>query len=61
MFKHVCVQIPKAVSAVGKENRHCEFVYGSSELNILHLPFFRNGKDPLEEFDYNDPRCNPLL
>ncbi|KZV23596.1 hypothetical protein F511_12731 [Dorcoceras hygrometricum] len=25
------------------------------------LPFFRHGKDPLEEFDYNDPRCNPLL
>ncbi|KZV31056.1 chloride channel protein CLC-a-like [Dorcoceras hygrometricum] len=23
-------------------------------------PFFRNGKDPLEDFDYNDPRCNPL-
>ncbi|KZV26442.1 UDP-glucuronate:xylan alpha-glucuronosyltransferase 3 [Dorcoceras hygrometricum] len=32
-----------------------------SELNILHLPFFHHGKDPLEDFDYNDPRCNPLL
>ncbi|KZV52780.1 hypothetical protein F511_37323 [Dorcoceras hygrometricum] len=38
-----------------------EFVSGSLELNILHLPLFRHGKDPLEEFDYNDPRCNPLL
>ncbi|KZV30254.1 hypothetical protein F511_05534 [Dorcoceras hygrometricum] len=37
------------------------FVYGSSELNLLRLPFFRNGKDPLEDFDYNDPRCNPIL
>ncbi|KZV53497.1 hypothetical protein F511_44211 [Dorcoceras hygrometricum] len=37
------------------------FVYESSELNLLHLPFFHNGKDPLEDFDYNDPRCNPLL
>ncbi|KZV20987.1 hypothetical protein F511_29602 [Dorcoceras hygrometricum] len=34
---------------------------GVSELNLLRLPFFRNGKDPLEDFDYNDPRCNPLL
>ncbi|KZV39186.1 hypothetical protein F511_16927 [Dorcoceras hygrometricum] len=32
----------------------------AQELNLLHLPFFRNGKDPLEDFDYNDPRCNPL-
>ncbi|KZV27309.1 serine/threonine protein kinase [Dorcoceras hygrometricum] len=31
-----------------------------SELNLLHLPFFRHGKDSLEDFDYNDPRCNPL-
>ncbi|KZV38798.1 conserved oligomeric Golgi complex subunit 3-like [Dorcoceras hygrometricum] len=31
-----------------------------SELNFLHLSFFRNVKDPLEDFDYNDPRCNPL-
>ncbi|KZV21475.1 hypothetical protein F511_08240 [Dorcoceras hygrometricum] len=37
------------------------FVYGSLELNLLRLPFFRNGNDPLEDFDYNDPRCNPLL
>ncbi|KZV30488.1 hypothetical protein F511_33871 [Dorcoceras hygrometricum] len=43
----------------GKE-RYAEFVSGSSELNLLHLPFFRHGKDPLEDFDYNDPRCNPL-
>ncbi|KZV33257.1 mitogen-activated protein kinase-binding protein 1 [Dorcoceras hygrometricum] len=41
--------------------KYAEFVYGSSELNLLHLPFFRNGKDPLEDFDYNDPSCNPLL
>ncbi|KZV58239.1 hypothetical protein F511_34861 [Dorcoceras hygrometricum] len=54
-------QMQKVVSAVGKENRHCEFVYGSSELNLLHLPFFRNGKDTLEDFDYNDSRCNSLL
>ncbi|KZV53545.1 tyrosine-protein kinase Lck-like [Dorcoceras hygrometricum] len=33
----------------------------SLEPNLLHLPFFRHGKDPLEDFDYNDPRCNPLL
>ncbi|KZV31029.1 serine carboxypeptidase-like 33 [Dorcoceras hygrometricum] len=32
----------------------------SSELNLLHLPFFRNEKYPLEDFDYNNPRCNPL-
>ncbi|KZV19152.1 hypothetical protein F511_10043 [Dorcoceras hygrometricum] len=37
------------------------FVSGSSELNLLHLSFFSNGKDPLEDFDYNDPHCNPLL
>ncbi|KZV57352.1 hypothetical protein F511_37966 [Dorcoceras hygrometricum] len=23
-------------------------------------PLLRNGKDPLEDFDYNDPRRNPL-
>ncbi|KZV54385.1 hypothetical protein F511_27880 [Dorcoceras hygrometricum] len=23
--------------------------------------FFRHRKDPIEVFDYNDPRCNPLL
>ncbi|KZV27107.1 hypothetical protein F511_36827 [Dorcoceras hygrometricum] len=51
----------KAVNAVGKENKHYEFVYGSSELNLLHLPFLHNGKDPLEDFDYNYPCCNPLL
>ncbi|KZV14396.1 DEAD-box ATP-dependent RNA helicase 37-like [Dorcoceras hygrometricum] len=50
----------KPVNAVGKENKHCEFVYVSSELNLLHHPFFHNGKDSLEDFDYNDPRCNPL-
>ncbi|KZV56225.1 hypothetical protein F511_20188 [Dorcoceras hygrometricum] len=32
-----------------------------SELNLIHLPFFRHGNDLLEDFDYNDPRCNPLL
>ncbi|KZV15879.1 hypothetical protein F511_21844 [Dorcoceras hygrometricum] len=37
------------------------FVYGSSKLNLLRLPFFRNEKDPLEDFDYNDACCNPLL
>ncbi|KZV34452.1 COBRA-like protein 7 [Dorcoceras hygrometricum] len=62
VFEHREIdQMQKAVSAVGKENRHCEFVYGISELNILNLPFFCNEKDPLEEFDYNDTRCNPLL
>ncbi|KZV40851.1 hypothetical protein F511_33300 [Dorcoceras hygrometricum] len=35
-------------------------VYGSSESNLLRLPFFRNGKDPLEDFDYSGPRCNPI-
>ncbi|KZV14620.1 hypothetical protein F511_42171 [Dorcoceras hygrometricum] len=39
---------------------YAEFFSGSSELNLLHLPFFRHGKDPLEDFDYNDPRCDPL-
>ncbi|KZV38364.1 hypothetical protein F511_16031 [Dorcoceras hygrometricum] len=53
-------EMQKAVNVVSKENKHCEFVYGSSELNLLHLPFFRNGKDPLEDFDYSDPRCNPF-
>ncbi|KZV21454.1 hypothetical protein F511_17885 [Dorcoceras hygrometricum] len=43
------------------KERYAEFVSESSELNLLHLPFFRHGKDPLEDFDYNDPRCNPLL
>ncbi|KZV19769.1 hypothetical protein F511_06300 [Dorcoceras hygrometricum] len=43
-------QMQKAVNAVNNENKHCEFVYGSSELNLL----------PLEDFDYSDPRCNPL-
>ncbi|KZV53011.1 hypothetical protein F511_32499 [Dorcoceras hygrometricum] len=32
-----------------------------SEKTLLCLPFFRNGNDQLEDFDYNDPRCNPLL
>ncbi|KZV20415.1 hypothetical protein F511_30645 [Dorcoceras hygrometricum] len=50
---------PSAVSS--EENVRCEFIYGSSELNLLHLPFFHNGNDPLEDFDYSDPRCNPLL
>ncbi|KZV22348.1 hypothetical protein F511_32681 [Dorcoceras hygrometricum] len=54
-------EMQKAVSAVGKENRHCEFVYGHSELNLLHIPFFRNGNDPLEDFNYNDPRSNTLI
>ncbi|KZV15543.1 F-box/FBD/LRR-repeat protein [Dorcoceras hygrometricum] len=30
-------------------------IEASSELNLLHLPFFRKGKDPLEDFDYNAP------
>ncbi|KZV50101.1 Ulp1 protease family protein [Dorcoceras hygrometricum] len=42
-----------------KEIRY-DFVCGSSELNILRLPFFCNGKDP-EDFDYSGPRCNPIL
>ncbi|KZV49479.1 hypothetical protein F511_37324 [Dorcoceras hygrometricum] len=37
------------------------FVYGSSELNLLCLPYFRNGKDPLEDFDYSSPCCNLIL
>ncbi|KZV43027.1 hypothetical protein F511_41467 [Dorcoceras hygrometricum] len=49
------------VNTENSKERYAEFVYGSSELNLLRLPFFRNGKDPLEDFDYNDPRCNPLL
>ncbi|KZV39258.1 hypothetical protein F511_14888 [Dorcoceras hygrometricum] len=43
-----------------KENT-LRFVNGSSELNLIRLLFFRNGKDPIEDFDYNDPRFNPLL
>ncbi|KZV45106.1 hypothetical protein F511_22128 [Dorcoceras hygrometricum] len=52
-----CVNM-QVTKSVKKDTR---FVYGSSELNLLRLPFFRNGKDPLEDFDYNDPHCNPLL
>ncbi|KZV43180.1 hypothetical protein F511_23656 [Dorcoceras hygrometricum] len=37
-------QMQKAVNAVSKEKKHCEFVYGSSELNLLHLLFFLGGK-----------------
>ncbi|KZV16385.1 hypothetical protein F511_32285 [Dorcoceras hygrometricum] len=37
-----------------------QFVYGSSDLNLLRLPFFRNGNDPLEDFDYNGSVCNPI-
>ncbi|KZV22246.1 hypothetical protein F511_32982 [Dorcoceras hygrometricum] len=38
------------------------FVYGSSDINILHLPFFRSGKDPLEDLIYTsctDPIQQP--
>ncbi|KZV57364.1 hypothetical protein F511_37707 [Dorcoceras hygrometricum] len=49
------------VNAVSSKESTLKFVSGSSELNLLHIPFFRNGKDPLEDFDYNDPRCKPLL
>ncbi|KZV27998.1 kinesin-related protein [Dorcoceras hygrometricum] len=38
------------------------FVYGSSDINILHLPFFRSWKDPLEDFIYTsctDPIQQP--
>ncbi|KZV37194.1 hypothetical protein F511_15114 [Dorcoceras hygrometricum] len=42
-FEHREVDhMQKAVNAISKENKHCEFVYGSSELNLLRLPFFRN-------------------
>ncbi|KZV37807.1 phosphatidylinositol 4-kinase gamma 3-like [Dorcoceras hygrometricum] len=37
-----------------------QFVYESSELNLLSLPFFRNGKDPLEDNDYSGSSCNPI-
>ncbi|KZV38520.1 putative leucine-rich repeat receptor-like protein kinase [Dorcoceras hygrometricum] len=43
-----------------ERNNTVRFVYGSSELNLLRIPFFCNGKDPLEDFDYNGPRCNPI-
>ncbi|KZV18442.1 glycine--tRNA ligase 1, mitochondrial [Dorcoceras hygrometricum] len=56
---HVLERKVNAVSS--KENVRCEFVYGSSELNLLYLPFFRKWKDLLEYFDYSDPRCNPIL
>ncbi|KZV52410.1 hypothetical protein F511_36400 [Dorcoceras hygrometricum] len=49
-----------SVNTENSKERYAEFVSRSSELNLLHLPFFRHGKDPLEDFDYNDPRCNPL-
>ncbi|KZV56601.1 hypothetical protein F511_43049 [Dorcoceras hygrometricum] len=32
----------------------------NSELNLLRLLFFRNGNDPLEDFDYSGPCCNPI-
>ncbi|KZV15878.1 hypothetical protein F511_21843 [Dorcoceras hygrometricum] len=48
-------------SATAHIGSHTALTSTPSELNLLHLPFFRNGKDPLEDFDYNDPRCNPLL
>ncbi|KZV36934.1 hypothetical protein F511_18092 [Dorcoceras hygrometricum] len=38
------------------------FVYGSSDINILHLPFFRSGKYPLEDLIYTsctDPIQQP--
>ncbi|KZV47362.1 hypothetical protein F511_36252 [Dorcoceras hygrometricum] len=38
------------------------FVNGSSDINILHLPFFRSGKDPLEDLIYTsctDPIQQP--
>ncbi|KZV24466.1 dystroglycan-like [Dorcoceras hygrometricum] len=38
------------------------FVYGSSDINIVHLPFFRSGKDPLEDLIYTsctDPIQQP--
>ncbi|KZV17625.1 hypothetical protein F511_16981 [Dorcoceras hygrometricum] len=49
------------VNTENSKERYAEIVYGSSKLNLLRLPFFRHGKDPLEDFDYNDPCCNPLL
>ncbi|KZV33372.1 hypothetical protein F511_13177 [Dorcoceras hygrometricum] len=49
-----------SVNTENNKERYAEFVSGSSEINLLHLPFFRHGKDPLEDFDYNGPRCNPL-
>ncbi|KZV23498.1 calcium-dependent protein kinase 8-like [Dorcoceras hygrometricum] len=39
-------------------NRYAAIVYGSSELNLLRLPFFQNGKDTLEDFDYSSPHGN---
>ncbi|KZV51880.1 RNA-binding protein [Dorcoceras hygrometricum] len=47
--------------ATTHEGSHTALTSTRSELNLLRLPFFRNGNDPLEDFDYNDPRCNPLL
>ncbi|KZV58052.1 hypothetical protein F511_39707 [Dorcoceras hygrometricum] len=40
------------------------FVYGSSDINILHLPFFRSGKDPLDDLIYTsctDPIQQPAV
>ncbi|KZV43325.1 hypothetical protein F511_29109 [Dorcoceras hygrometricum] len=44
-----------------KENKHCEFVYGSSKLNLLRPPSSVIGKDPLEDFDCSYPCYNPIL
>ncbi|KZV18081.1 hypothetical protein F511_25712 [Dorcoceras hygrometricum] len=54
-------EVDQNVNAVSSKENMLQFVYGISKLNLLRLPFFRNGKDPLEDFGYCGPRCNPLL
>ncbi|KZV50366.1 Retinol dehydrogenase [Dorcoceras hygrometricum] len=63
----ICQLVGRDVAALSfreialKFNRHSSPYPYAMKLNLLRLPFFRNAKDPLEDFDYNDPRCNPLL
>ncbi|KZV30016.1 hypothetical protein F511_40620 [Dorcoceras hygrometricum] len=49
----------KAVNAVSKKNKHCEFVYGSSKLNLLRLPFFRNRKGSTRRLLLQRPSLQP--
>ncbi|KZV48746.1 hypothetical protein F511_21439 [Dorcoceras hygrometricum] len=46
---HVLERCRKLNAVSSKENVRCEFVYGSLELNLLHLPFLHYLKDPLED------------
>ncbi|KZV26503.1 hypothetical protein F511_24396 [Dorcoceras hygrometricum] len=53
---------PTQINTVNHNEITLLFVYGSSDINILHLPFFRSGKDPLEDLIYTsctDPIQQP--